>query len=236
MNKISADIVTLIVDQFCHGDKSSLTCYASISSTWQHAVESRNFAHIKLYSTEIPTFSEVFARYPNRRTYLRQLDFYIVLPEPGVSGAQRSRNQWRFRTAVKSLLTTLNQWENEGDAPLAQTNATLDLSFQYAESDKLRDKHSETLPPIHDNISDPEYAGRFLRLSNIGDVLEVPKIRRVRTIWNDFVPPFALHASAICQTAGLFTLLEELSILYVDPDIPLRKSKSTLFLRCLEAC
>ena len=58
-----------------------LAGYATISSSWQHAIELRTFAAVTAYSGRVlfGQFKAVFAAV-RRRTLLRNLEFYAKLP------------------------------------------------------------------------------------------------------------------------------------------------------------
>ncbi|KAI4865623.1 hypothetical protein F4820DRAFT_469504 [Hypoxylon rubiginosum] len=59
--------------------ETGLASYATISKVWQEPVERRTFAHLRI-SSDFNTMTE-FSRlvFPHRRTYLRTLDFTVVL-------------------------------------------------------------------------------------------------------------------------------------------------------------
>ncbi|KAL9605308.1 MAG: hypothetical protein Q9179_001482 [Wetmoreana sp. 5 TL-2023] len=124
---------------------SKLPLYATISSKWQLAIESRTFRSLRLTSPELPYLAQVLTGY--RRGFLSNLAYDIVLPTYTDNRCAKfearedmERNNQSFTYAVYALFQFLNTWEKESHS------LSLDLSDIYSPMDRFHrglDKYEE---------------------------------------------------------------------------------------------
>ncbi len=123
MDKLPAELIHAIASHLT----PPLAGYATISSTWQHAIESRTFASVTAYSGVVlfGQFKAVFAAV-RRRTLLRNLAFYARLPlrdEDGIIEEPLTRQEVAeddvaYTHALVALFSFLSTWKYEGHARL----------------------------------------------------------------------------------------------------------------------
>ncbi|KAI1874075.1 uncharacterized protein JN550_002654 [Neoarthrinium moseri] len=216
MDKLSNELLALIVDQL--ELQGRIGAYAAISPAWQSNIEKRTFARIRLQSTSLAQFSDIFSRCPPRRVLMRELDFSVVLHEPGRKRPERIRNQIMFRAAVTSLLAVLKQWDDEEEAA---GNMPVSLYLILQPSPVVLDATAcSTDLPVPDELkSDPWLAHRYLALSPESNLNLYSPIRRVKRYLVYDGEPCHIHPATMCQTAGLFTRLEQLELKWWDPDL-----------------
>ena len=108
-----------------------LAGYATISSSWQHAIESRTFAAVTAYSGRVlfGQFKAVFAAV-RRRTLLRNLTFNAMLPlreeddviEEPPTRQEEAADGLVYTRALITLFSFLHTWEHgSGDATTADS-------------------------------------------------------------------------------------------------------------------
>ena len=111
-----------------------LAGYATISSSWQHAIELRTFAAVTAYSGRVlfGQFKAVFAAV-RRRTLLRNLEFYAKLPlrdeddiiEQPPTRQEAAEDNPAYTRALIALFSFLHTWEHDGHARLTITLQTV---------------------------------------------------------------------------------------------------------------
>ncbi|KAM0812086.1 hypothetical protein AB5N19_14403 [Seiridium cardinale] len=234
MDKLSPEIISLIVDELGRGGpQSRLSSYATISRAWQYAIERICFARIALESTSIATFSDILLRVPRRRVYLRELRVRIHLVDSAYSRIVRISNQLRFRADVSALLTVLHQWDEEEETANGVVLGTLNL---FLEPYPAKLASVDTL--TQDGLSDHSLTRRYLALPNETTLHLLPHVKRVKRFDVTNVEPFPIHPISLCLISGAFTRLENLELEYLDPDIKchnVRLEQRNAFARGIES-
>ncbi|KAK8078249.1 hypothetical protein PG996_004419 [Apiospora saccharicola] len=218
IEQLIPEIIWYILDTL-RNDKSGLAPCSTISPVWQHAVESRSFASIRLESTaSVSTFRDAFASGTHVRTYLRDLLLNMHLPMRCGSKQGRVKNQLVFGQTVRLLLDVLTEWGDiGGNVPSS------DLSL--------------TIQPLYDSVGfyDDQYNKSSLRKVDFGPsklLLE----RKFLALWSEYQPAvvlsplpcvkrftvsnskdFVLSPRTLCAMPGAFTRLEHLSLDFCDP-------------------
>jgi hypothetical protein len=114
----------LLVDIISLLDPSEqpLSSYCTVSKQVQFAVERRTFRYIRLKSTDLKRFEEIFWDY-NRREALAQIDYNVILPsysDKRCASYERAKdkdlNNEAFTEAVHALFRILHSWEQETGA------------------------------------------------------------------------------------------------------------------------
>ena len=123
MDKLPPELIHAIASHL----PPPLAGYATISSSWQHAIESRTFASITAYSGRVlfGHFKAVFAAV-RRRTLLRNLTFHAVLPlreeadviEEPPTRQEEAADGLVYTRALITLFSFLHTWAHEGHARL----------------------------------------------------------------------------------------------------------------------
>ncbi|KAL2859518.1 hypothetical protein BJX68DRAFT_116369 [Aspergillus pseudodeflectus] len=98
----------------------NLARYATISRSWQHAIERHTFAAIRTFCGDLPTMRQVFNQSPWRKRYLRALFYSIDLPlysdDRRFCFERRREHQANlvaFRDGVRQLWAELASWEED---------------------------------------------------------------------------------------------------------------------------
>ncbi|KAL2785510.1 hypothetical protein BJX66DRAFT_343019 [Aspergillus keveii] len=98
----------------------NLARYATISRSWQHAIERHTFAAISTFSSDLPTLRQVFNQSPWRKRYLRALFYSIDLPlysdDRRLCFERRREHQANlatFRDDARELWAELASWEED---------------------------------------------------------------------------------------------------------------------------
>ncbi|KAK6076169.1 hypothetical protein SCUP234_07337 [Seiridium cupressi] len=192
MDKLSPEIISLIVDELSQGGpQSRLSSYATISRVWQHAIERISFTRITIECSSIATFGDILLRVPRRRVHLRELRVRIYLVESAYSRVARISNQLRFRAAVSSLFSVFRRWDEEEMAD-GIISGTLDLFFEtYPTSLASVDILAQ------DDLSDHSLTQRYLTLSNETTPDILPTVHRTKMIDVTKVEPFPIHPSSM---------------------------------------
>lgn len=117
MDRLSPELVDIIVSFV---PREYLFRYATVSRSWQYAVERETFQSVELKSTELDFFARAYAP-SHRRATLRNIRYNISLPE--YSWWKRTKfekpedqdaNNEAFTTAIIRLFDILNGWESDG--------------------------------------------------------------------------------------------------------------------------
>lgn len=88
--------------------------YAAVSRFWQHVIERETFAELHLDSDRLLELNSIVT--PQRRGYVRTIQFNIDLPWPGgrykpQSDREKLRNNVALQAAFEAFLQTLSQWD-----------------------------------------------------------------------------------------------------------------------------
>lgn len=154
MDSLPREIIFQIVS-YLGIHKAPLTPLAITSKSWQTVVESATFCKLKIRSTELAMFKEVFCNpgYEYRQTLLHELRFEVTLPAyPDTACAEyenekdRSANSAVFSCDVSSLVHLLAGFRADNTAlvleleVLSQTDQ--DAQSQAAMTQRLNDVYT----------------------------------------------------------------------------------------------
>lgn len=120
-------------------DSPSFAGFATVSREWQEIVERRNFARIKVTTSRLASFNSVVYR---NRALVRYIWFCVELEEYGCPQCEHRDEASRMGqedtaiigTAMRDLLSTLSDWEPNGDLLLGisvHSPSDSDHSFKY---------------------------------------------------------------------------------------------------------
>ena len=204
--------------------------YATISRTWQAAVERRTFERISLKSYHLSEFDRIMVG--QRRRYLREISYSVVLP------IHKDRACAKFETAsdmainnrvltnhVEALLRLLNSWCNQ---QLHQIEHRLDLYWQgcyspmdsiYRGLEQYKSDQTERDLGHRNDLFGTRYEDSFLQLLNLGCHVDVPQIRHFAVSRQYRV----VESQSVIQIASRFLNLESLQLEIKDDA---RKAKS----------
>ncbi|KAI0387718.1 hypothetical protein F5Y04DRAFT_10263 [Hypomontagnella monticulosa] len=104
MNTLPVEIIDNIIP-FITYSIPSFAGLASISPSWQYAIERRTFSSLYTTSVDFKTWGHAVAA---RRAFLRNLDYTIILPRVG----ERAQLHQVFTAAVNELLRVLGGGDN----------------------------------------------------------------------------------------------------------------------------
>ena len=126
---LSQEIIRLIVsylERWGHDDRGNISqrgrallpAYATISRSWQYAIEPHTFCEINLNSTKIDDFSHIVVKH--RRKLLRRLGLNVILPiytdkarAKFETDKDKQSNNRVFTKAIRDLLALLRSWHDE---------------------------------------------------------------------------------------------------------------------------
>jgi hypothetical protein len=121
---------------------STLPLLATISRSWQAAIERRTFADISINSEELYQFASICTG--TRRRCLRTLTYKPVLPTYDDAACGRFERDWErrandeaFTTAIKGLLNIVKAWEDDGH--VATFSLVLADLYSPMEQSEVRD-------------------------------------------------------------------------------------------------
>ncbi|KAK8093879.1 hypothetical protein PG997_000564 [Apiospora hydei] len=174
IKQLLPDIIWLILD-YIDEDNFSVAPCATISSVWQHSVESCAFSSIHLKSTsEVSEFRDAFAT-THRRAYLRELILKLHLLSNCRRKQGRIKNQLVFRQAVKLLLDVLSEWENIDGRGNGKLSVIIEPVYdRYHVYDKEYNKRS--LREVTFGPSKALLDRKFLALWTEGEPVMLPEI------------------------------------------------------------
>ena len=174
--------------------RALLPAYATISRSWQHAIEFQTFSEIAVKSTEIETFSHIVVN--RRRRLLRRLQLNIILPTYTDKACakfetekDKQSNNQVFTKAIKDLLALLWSWHvefqtigNDSNTPIEQS-LRLCIGDCYSPKDcryrgwqkYQEDRHEWELGRRHD-LFQHRYESSLLQLESIEGIQEIPQI------------------------------------------------------------
>lgn len=196
------NIVASYLQRWEHEDRANITergrallpPYASISRSWQYAIEHQTFREIAIRSTELGDFSCILINH--RRKLLRRLELNVILPTYTDKACakfeteeDKQSNNQVFTKAIKDLLDLLRSWHeefqttgNHSDAPIEQSlrlcigDCYSLMDCRYRGREKYQnDYHEWELGRRHDLFSH-RYESSLLQLESIAGVQEIPQI------------------------------------------------------------
>jgi hypothetical protein len=124
MNNLAPELLAAIVSQLelvpqLELPLSKLSPYSTVSRQWQFAVERHTFCCIRLKSTDLEHFSNLF-RDHRRREILAAIDYHVILPTYSdkrcakfETAKDRNLNNEAFTEAFHGLFRILHSWEQD---------------------------------------------------------------------------------------------------------------------------
>ena len=194
MTDLSQEIISLIASYLqrrCWKSGRGPSAYATISRSWQHAIERLTFREIAVESTELVDLSHIVVNH--RRRLLTRLELNVVLPTYTDKARAKfendkdmQSNNQVFTKAIKDLLALLRSWHDEsqttgnhGHAPIQQS-LRLCIGDCYSPNDwRYRDqeKYQEDRNEWHRrDLFQHRYQSSLLRLESIEGIEEIPQI------------------------------------------------------------
>ena len=141
---LSQEIISLVasyLQRWEHNDSANISergrallpAYATISRSWQYAIERQTFREIAIKSTELVDLSHIVVNH--RRKSLRRLELIVILPTYTDKACAKfetnedtQSNNQVFTKAIQNLLALLRSWhdefqttENDGGALIQQS-------------------------------------------------------------------------------------------------------------------
>ena len=202
---LSQEIINLVasyLQRWEHEDRAPLSergrallpAYATISQSWQYAIEGQTFREVAVKSTEIDDLSRIVVNH--RRKLVRRLELNVILPTYTDKACakfetekDKESNNQVFTKAIKDLLALLRSWHdafqatgNVSDAPIEQS-LCLCIGDCYSPKDcRYRgwDKYEEDIQELqsgrrHD-LFQHRYESSLLQLESIEGIQEIPQI------------------------------------------------------------
>jgi hypothetical protein len=122
MNNLPQELLDAISLQLPDSDLHNC---CTVSRRWQFTVERLTFIWIRLKSTDLERFSDIFSDH-HRRESLELIDYQVVLP----TYSDKRLNTEAFTEALHGLFRILHSWEHKGGAATSnQKTVSLELSF-----------------------------------------------------------------------------------------------------------
>lgn len=202
---LSQEIIALVasyLQRWEHEDRADtsergralLPAYATISQSWQYAIECQIFREIAVKSTEIEDFSRIVVNH--RRKQLRRLELNVILPTYTDKACAKFEtekdkqcNNQVFTKAIKDLLALLRSWHdefqtigNDSDAPI---NPSLRLCIgdcyspkdcRYRGWEKYQEDYHEWEFGRRHDLFQHRYESSLLQLESIERIQEIPQI------------------------------------------------------------
>lgn len=171
-----------------------LPAYATLSRSWQHAIERRTFRQIVVKSTEIEDFSRIVVNH--RRKLLRRLELNVILPTYTDKACakfetekDKQSNNQVFTKAIKDLLALLRSWHDEFQTTRNDRDAPIEHSLRLCIGDcySLKDCRYRGWEKYQEDIHDWEFGRRhdlfqhryessLLQLESSEGIQEIPQI------------------------------------------------------------
>ena len=176
------------------GEKSRtlLPAYATISRSWQYAIERQTFHKICLKTTELDNFCQFLVNH--RRKLLRRLKLDVILPTytdeacaKFETEADRQSNNKVFSKAVRDLLFLLGSWNIEATGAeehgksLIEPSLCLCIRTCYSPMDSGLIWGKRQFGRPHD-LSAHRHESSLLRLESIEDIQQIPQVTSFRTL------------------------------------------------------
>ena len=196
------NLVALYLQRWEHENRANISergrallpAYATISQSWQYAIEGQTFREIAVKSTEIDDFSRIVVNH--RRKLLRRLELNVILPTYTDKACakfetekDKQSNNQVFTKAIKDLLAVLRSWHdefqptgNDSDAPIEQSlrlcmgDCYSPKDCRYRGWDKYQeDIHEWECGRRHD-LFQHRYESSLLQLESVEGIQEIPQI------------------------------------------------------------
>ena len=166
--------------------------YATISRSWQYAIEYRTFRGLEVNNNDLLEFSRIVVGH--RRRLLRRLDFMIVLPTYGDKACakfetldDKETNNQVFTKAIRDILCLLRSWHDEFHSSAENNLTEQPLCFcigdcyspgdcQYRGWDKYQEDKEESISGHRHDLFRHRYESSLLRIENVDDIPRVPQI------------------------------------------------------------
>ncbi|KAK8115296.1 hypothetical protein PG999_007365 [Apiospora kogelbergensis] len=201
MEKLSIEVISIIIDQL--QQDSQLARYATVSRTWQAAVEARTFARLQVDSDHLDRFRSAYSPHPRRQAALRALDFDVMLPTNTSWGPHHAT----FHTAFNSLFSLMHEWEKDQDAS-AFGSVQLRLGVHVAARRADDDADPKSL----------SHGVEHLQSMRPDDIASLPAVRRFDRFRIDVSLGQAIDPLTTCQLVLRLPRLQSLQLEYWDPD------------------
>ena len=166
--------------------------YVTISRQWQLQIEPHAFRKIRLKSTDLQAFSDIFVGH--RRALLADLRYDVVLPS--YDDCQRARfertkdkqaNNEVLTEAIHGLFSVLASWNEAKDHKIATCQRRQHISFDlraYSLTDVDERRDEDVLPETRDACDFEDrysrfrlrYKHSFLQILRVGELPEVSQI------------------------------------------------------------
>ena len=202
---LSQEIINLVasyLQQWEHEDRANssergralLPAYATISQSWQYAIEGQTFRDITVKSTEIDDLSRIVVNH--RRKMLRRLELNVILPTYTDKACakfetemDKQSNNQVFTKAIKDLLALLRSWHNKFQMTGNDSDATIEQPLRLCIGDcySPKDCRYRGWENYQEDILEWEFGRRhdlfqhryessFLQLESLEGIQEIPQI------------------------------------------------------------
>ncbi|KAM0424899.1 hypothetical protein ACHAPT_009955 [Fusarium lateritium] len=225
MDKLPYALISLIISCLLEDDTGDrkpwskpppIAQYASISRSWQDAVERHTFSEVKVRSDEFSRFESAF-RHTNRRHALSTINYEIVLPRYSQARCwkferphEHAENLIVFSRAVHAILSTLHAWQVEDEA----VNGAAGSGCRPIHLDMRAESRLDSSSLQRQGIGLYRMGGHFLDFIEPCSVL--PKVKRVSEMSiRGVIRP--LHPSAAFSIVSALPNLECICIDLLEP-------------------
>ena len=205
MGILSQEIISLIASylpRWEHNDRANISergrallpAFATISRSWQHAIEYQTFREMTIKSNELVEFSHIVVNH--RRNLLRRLEINVILPTYTERACAKFEiyedtqlNNLAFTKAIKDLLVLLRSWHDECRPTSNDNEASPQRSLRLCIGDCYslmdcryrgwekyqEDRRESELGRRHD-LFQHRYESSLLQLDSIEGIREIPQI------------------------------------------------------------
>ncbi|KAJ2988950.1 hypothetical protein NUW58_g3716 [Xylaria curta] len=201
-----------------HEGKRIRPALATLSHSWQYAIETLTFKSLHITSDQLGRFFSVFANPVARRDFLRDLHLDVVLPRYSDEDCakyetvdDRAANSHVFSHHISALLQELSQWPSGGKLNLVVGMYSL-MDGAHRGLDKFdHDRYEVSVGRRHD-IFDDRYRYSYIRVTDAFPAV----VPCVTSFYVHSGPRFLDPASLVALTAA-FPNLERINWPYEDP-------------------
>ena len=171
-----------------------LPVHATISRSWQYAIESQTFREITIKSTEIENLSRIVVNH--RRKLLRRLQLNVVLPTYTDKACakfetekDKQSNNQVFTKAIKDLLDLLRSWQDEFEKTGTHSHALIEQPLRlcigdcyspkdcrYRGWEKYQEDHREWESGRRYDLFGHRYESSLLQLESVEGIREIPQV------------------------------------------------------------
>ena len=202
---LSQEIITLVASYLQRWEQEDranilergralLPAYATISQSWQYAIEYQTFREIAVKSTEIENFSRIVVNH--RRKQLRLLELNVILPTYTDKACakfetekDKQSNNQVFTKAIKDLLALLRSWHdefqmtgNDSDTPIGPSlrlcigDCYSPKDCRYRGWEKYQEDYHEWEFGRRHDLFQHRYDSSLLQLESIEGIQKIPQI------------------------------------------------------------